>query len=114
LIIYLDNKPLGRFEKLPDHYIWLELYDNKGTYGYVGVEIISIWASIHTEITRWNHKVVRSLINDWKEIKSICRREGATQAIASNNDLQDDRWPKFIGLFGFPEPHIILISKQEL
>ena len=112
--MYLKNKPDGFFKKLPDHYIWLELYDNKGTYGYCGVEIIVPWASIHTEITRWSHKVARSLIEDWKEIKEICRFGGATQAIASNDDMQDDRWFKFIRLFGFPEPQPVLISKQEL
>ena len=114
MVKVLNHKPFDRFKKLPDHYIWLQLWDNKGTYGYCGVEIIPPWASIHTEITRWSHKIARSLKEDWKEIKEMCIREGATQAIASNDDIEYDRWPKFIRLFGFPEPQPVLMSKQEL
>ena len=108
------DKPEGYFTKLPDHYMWYELTYKNETYCYVGIEIISIWASFHTHVLKWSHNIAKELHYDWKELKFISRSFGATQAIASNDDLDDARWPKFIKMFGFPEPQKIYLSKQEL
>jgi len=110
----LDKKPDGYFTKLPDHYMWFELYYKSELYCYVGIEIISIWASFHTHVMKWNHNIAKTLFADWHTLKKICKGLGVTQLIASNENLEDKRWPKFIKMFGFSEPQAILISKQEL
>lgn len=114
MIIQATEKPSGYFEKLPDHYLWFNLFDENGTYAYIGIEVIDKWASFHTHITRWSHGIAKSLKMDWKELVLICKKLGATVAIASNDDMNDTRWPKFIKLFGFPKPQPVLISKQEI
>ena len=114
MVKQLSVKPEGYFTKLPNHYMWFELYHKSEIYCYIGIEIIGMWASLHTHIIRWNHNTVKTLLKDWETLKHICRELGATQAVASNEDLKDKRWPKFIRMFGFAEPQAILISKQEL
>jgi len=114
MIIQATEKPKGYFTKLPDHYLWFDLFDEHGTYAYVGIEIIDIWASFHTHIIRWSHCIAKSLKLDWEELVFLCKEKGVKIAVASNEDMNDTRWPKFIKLFGFPEPQTVLISKQEL
>lgn len=114
MIKQLDKKPKGLFQKLPDHYMWFELHDESKAYAYVGIEIIDIWAALHLHILQWNHNILRSILQDWIEIKGICKQFGAKQLVASNDDVHDKKWFKFIRLFGFPEPQHVLISKQRI
>jgi hypothetical protein len=115
MIRRLEQKPEGKFEKLPNHYMWFDFCNEDGTYAYVGVEIISIWASFHTEVIRWNHNIAKIFKKDWGNLKILAKSRGAKIAIASNENVDDiKRWTKFIKLFGFPKPKTILMSEQEL
>ena len=114
MIKQLEQKPEGLFKKLPDHYMWFELYYKKEVYCYIGIEIISVWAAFHMHVIKWNHNITKTFFKDWKTLKATCRELGATTVIASNEDLNDKKWPKFIKMFGFPEPKHLLISNQEI
>ena len=108
------EKPEGYFTNLPNHYMWFELYYKDEIYCYAGIEIVDIRASFHTHVLKWNHNIAKQILYDWEDLKFIVKSFGATQAIASNENLEDTRWPKFIKMFGFSEPQKILISIQEL
>lgn len=91
-----------------------EGFDEDGPYVKVKIDMIPPWASFHSEHIRWNHKVARSMIEDWKKIKSICKSRGVKELIATNANVNDKRWPKYIRLFGFKEPTLVSVSKQEI
>ena len=110
----LENKPEGYFKEGLDNFMWFGLYYKKEVYGYAAIEIMGTFASVHTEMVRWSHHVARTMKIDWEEIKFICKFLGVIEMIASNNDVNDKRWRKFIRLFGFPEPKPILVSRQEI
>ena len=111
MIRFLKTKPMG-FDHLPDHYEWFELVKNS-VYAHVGIEIVGEYASFHINVLEWNHNIAKVLRLDWEDLKSYCRLKGATKAVASNK-TEDKLWVKFIKMFGFPEPKIIVISEQEL
>jgi len=111
----LPNKPDGYFEGVNnDTFLWFEFSYKKEPYAYIAIEVIGTFASAHTEMMKWSHNIAKTMRTDWEEIKSICRSLGVKEVVASNNDVNDKRWPKFIRLFGFDEPNPILVSRQEI
>lgn len=110
----LTKKPEGYFKGSADNFMWFGLYYKKEVYAYAAIEILGNFASVHTEMIKWSHRIARTMKIDWEEIKFICRSLGTVEMIASNNDVDDKRWAKFIRLFGFPEPKPILVSRQEI
>jgi len=111
----LRNKPYGYFKDAPiNNFLWFEFSYKKEPYAYIAIEVIGAFASAHTEMVKWSHNIAKTMKTDWEEIKSICRSLGVKEVVASNNDVNDKRWPKFIRLFGFDEPKPILVSRQEI
>ena len=112
----LSNRPKGYFKQVhnEDNFIWFALYYKKEICAYTAIEVLGLFASIHTEIIKWNHNIARVLKADWEELKFICKRHGVKEVVASNNDVEDKRWPKFIKIYGFPKPEPILVSRQEI
>ena len=110
----LTKKPEGYFKGSADNFMWFGLYYKKEVYAYAAIEILGNFASVHTEMIKWSHRIARTMKIDWEEIKFICRSLGTVEMIASNNDVDDKRWAKFIRLFEFPEPKPILVSRQEI
>ena len=111
----LDKKPEGYFKQSHnDNFMWFELSYKKEPYAYVAIEILGTFASLHTEMIRWSHNIAKIMQIDWEEIKFIYKRFGIKEMIASNDDVNDKRWPKFIRLFGFDKPKPILVSRQEI
>jgi len=110
----LDKKPEGYFKGSADNFMWFGLYYKKEVYAYAAIEILGTFASLHTEMVKWSHSVARMMKIDWEEIKFICKSLGVVEMVASNNNVNDKRWPKFIRLFGFSEPKPILVSRQEI
>ena len=107
----LEKKP---FEQASDDILWLGLYYKKELYCYFGIELLKHFVSAHAEVVKWNHNIAKMFKIDWEEIKFICKSLGANEIIASNDNLNDKRWPKFIKMFGFSEPKLILVSRQEI
>jgi len=92
-----------------------DLFDENGIYAKVRVDIINNqYASFHSENLRWSHNIAKSMKKDWEWLKNWCREKGIIELVASNSDIGDKRWPKYIRLFGFPEPQLVSVSKQEL
>ena len=110
----LDKKPEGFFVDSAGNFMWFGFYYKNEIYAYVAIELLGSIASVHTEMVRWSHRIARTMQIDWEEIKFICKSFGVVEVVASNNDVNDKRWPKFIRLFGFPEPKPILVSRQEI
>jgi len=109
------EKPKGYFKQAcSDNLMWFGLYYKKELYAYAAIEILGAFASLHTELIRWNHNIAKTMQIDWEEIKFICKCLGIKEMVASNNDVNDKRWPKFIRMFGFDSPKPILVSRQEI
>jgi hypothetical protein len=83
-------------------------------YMYIGIQIFNEKCSLHIDVSRWNHKAYREILYDWECLKKYLIKQGIKKAIASFAEIESKNWPKFIKLFGFPEPNQILISEQEL
>ena len=114
MIKSLKKKPENHFEHLPDDYLWFKLFNRNYIYAFLGIQIIGSLCAIHLEIIKWNHFILKELKNDWLQVKDFCKCKGCLSIIASNSDLSDNRWPRFIKYFDFPYPSNVLISKQEL
>lgn len=84
-----------------------------GIYMEVAVQENYTIASLHIDMKKWNHNILKELFKDWDALKSIMAHRGITKFIASNA-ADDDKWKRFISYFGFPEPKWILISEQEI
>ena len=115
----LTKKPLGYFPKPSDNVTWYDLFNEDGTYAYGVVEVLAPAAvSIHINMIRWSASVRKSLTEDWKEFKVLCRSYNiktiVAPILASGNGPKDNKWRKFIKLFGFPEPKLILSAQQEI
>jgi hypothetical protein len=110
----LLEKPTGYFVDAHEDFIWFGLYYKNEPYAYVAIEVLGTFASLHTEMIKWSHNIARVMQIDWEEIKFLCKQGGIKEVIASNSDVKDKKWPKFIRLFGFDEPKPILASRQEI
>jgi hypothetical protein len=112
----VSNRPRGHFKEVhnEDNFIWFALYYKKEIYAYIGIDVAGSFGSGHIEMIKWSHNVAKMLKIDWEEIKFICNSYGVKRILASNRDVEDKRWPKFIKLLGFPKPTSILVSEQEI
>jgi hypothetical protein len=114
MVKQLIEKPDGYFINASENFMWFGLYYKKEPYAYVAIEVLGTFASLHTEMIKWSHNIAKMMQIDWEAIKFICKQIGIKEVIASNNDVKDKKWPKFIRLFGFDEPEPILASRQEI
>lgn len=114
MIRKIKTKPEKVFDHLPDNYDWYELYYNGTLYAHIGIDICYDIASFHMNVDVWSHNIKKELVYDWKTLKLICKNRGVNFLVASNSNLEDPTWVKFIKMFGFPEPEYMAISKQEL
>lgn len=110
----LKARPEGLFEQTGPSAIFFEGYDDNGTYGYTAIEFIIDNASMHLEVVRWSHGILKKMIEDWKTIKMLCEFHNCKRILASQPDTTDTRWPKLIKHFGFPQPKAVLVSRQEV
>jgi hypothetical protein len=111
----LSKRPDGYFiDAHNDKFLWFELSYKKKPYAYAAIEMLGTFASLHTEMVAWSHNIAKVMQIDWEEVKFICKGLGVKELIASNDNVNDKRWHKFIRLFGFSEPKPILVSRQEI
>lgn len=108
--------PIDRPEEmshLPDRCEFFLLKRSKDI-AYMALDIVSSDAGIHLHMINWSHSVYKELKLEWEEIKDFLRMREVSRVIATNSDLDDWRWPKFIKMFGFPKPAMLKISKLEI
>lgn len=114
MLFKLNKKPEGLFNNQPDDLMWIEMFDINGTYGYMGLGSVGDAATVHVEITRWVPSVAKSAAEDWKEVKCEVAVVGKKRIIASYDGNEEEKWKKFIKLFGFGRPRAVLIAEQEV
>ena len=102
------------FDRLPNNCICLLSRNNGSNIAYIGLDIVNDQAGIHFHSIKWSHNGFKTLRKDWKVLVKFLFNEGVRYIIATNDDVNDDRWHKFIKLFGFPEPSLVKISKLEI
>lgn len=115
MIYHLRNKPPGIFEHLQGKHDWLMTFNDDGPYGYMAIDMDGRgMAAIHVYPIRWGREVLKDTLRDWKYIKRFLKANKCHRIVASNPDIKDKRWPKFIKYFGFPEPQLVWMSVQEV
>jgi hypothetical protein len=82
---------------------------------YLGVEVVGSIAAIHSDVVRWSHNCAKKIGADWQAWKERYVSEyGIKKIVATFEDATDKKWPKFIKMFGFPEPKAVLFSVMEV
>ncbi len=115
MIYSLRNKPTGIFEHLQGRHDWIMAFNDDGPYGYMAINMDGQGsAAFHVHMLRWGAMVFKELKKDWPLVKRFCRANECYQLVASNLNISDERWPKFIKYFGFPEPQLIWMSVQRV
>ena len=102
------------FNHIADPTLNFRAINETGIYMEVAVQENNTMASLHVDIKHWNHNVLKELFKDWEALRFVMAGRGTTKVVASNSDVHDDKWKRFIAYFGFPEPKTILISEQEI
>ena len=116
MITKLSSKP-EVFNHLEGEHLWFRLgFDTCSCqYAYVALQFKHDEGLIHVEVTRWTPSVVTQAKKDWEGILEICKENGCRLLVAANPSSEHFReWTKFIGMFGFPEPQLIMISQREI
>ena len=90
-----------------------ELTYKGSVYAYVGIDYIEDVASFHINVLSWSHNIAKQLKQDWGGLKLKCKMNGVKRLVASHQE-NDEKWKKFIKMFGFSDPKYILVSEQEL
>ena len=75
-------------------------------------EIEANKVAIHLNITTWYKSLIPVMIDDFKYLLTLC--QNYDYIVASNPDVDDKRWRKFIKLFGCPKPIKMQISVMEI
>jgi len=72
-------------------------------------------AMIHLEMlgkfTKSNYEIMSQ---DFHFVLDLCEKMQCKRLVAINKEYEDPKWPKFIKLFGFPEPTVLAVSAREV
>ena len=98
---------------LPEYFMYINLQDSIGIYGYMGFHISKDMAGLHCEIIRWNKSVAMQLKKDFDKVKKKLKSIGINKIVASYKE-KSEKWEKFIKLYGFPKPELIYMSTLEV
>ena len=108
------QKP-SQFKHLKNSVYCYEFSDFNGIYGYLGAEIIGPHCACHVAVLKWSHNIAKHMGSDWLTfIDQYLRPKGVKKITATFPNTTDRTWPKFIKMFGFPEPQKVMISTMEI
>ncbi len=93
---------------------YFELRKNHEVYGHCAVQIHGEMASIHLVFKRWTLSIFRESLKDWGSIRKNLKIRGITQIVASQDNLEDKKWERFIKHFGFDDVQIVKMAVQEI
>lgn len=68
---------------------------------------------VHYSSRKFSAKVCKQALVDFEGVIDICREKGCVQAVITNPE-PDDKWVRFIKLFGFGEPAQVIISSRRI
>ncbi len=82
--------------------------------GYCAIQIHEKTASIHLVFKKWTPSVFRESLKDWKIIRNTLKIRGINKIVASQDNLEDKKWERFIKHFGFNDVQIVKMAVQEI
>jgi len=111
----LENKPEKVFDDIPeDHKCdWYESHDKRGCFGHVALHFYdeNNCAEVHLSIHRWTLETARiSRHLGMQEIVNVCKKKGVSMMVATNENVDDQRWPKLLKMMGWPKPELVYVS----
>ena len=112
MIKNINTKP-DIFNHVPEPTICFSLLDNEKIYGYIIYNVVGELAGIHSEIFKWNHIIARKLKKDFDSTARKVKKLGVKKIVASHLG-KDEKWEKFIKLYGFPKPQLTMMSIKEV
>ena len=100
----------------PGHCSWYALVvdETDEIYGWLGIALDNDQAGLHSVFRRSIVGIQKQVKKDFARVIRSLESRGIKTVIASNPDVNDERWPKFIKWLGFPEPSLIYISIMEI
>ena len=102
------------YEGLTADLLYLELTDDKGVYAYMAFDFnVTDIAVLHIEMNRFSHKVLRQMLKDWEDIKDLLKRYYIRQMVVTVVEA-DEKWAKFVSIFGFKDIKKQYTAIQEL
>lgn len=107
----------GVFDYLPDcqDNLYFEVTAEDLHCAFVAVQVVLDTGHIHIQVPKWTKIAGKMIVQDFQKLKEILIRMGVKTLVASNENIEDEeRWTKFIELFGFPAPDKILVSTREI
>lgn len=106
---------IKRLQNKAENIECFEWSDTSSPYFLINLEMVGNSCSIHIEVTRWSHNVLKQARVDWIEFKKYIDSKGIKQIVLSYPDIDENQWwVKFIKLFGFDEPKRVMISTMEI
>ena len=113
MIRQIENKP-EILEYVKDDFVYFELLDEKGLYGYMALRRLEDRADIHMEIIRWSHNVLKHMKTSWlPEFKRMCRINGVKEVVGRQGG-QDKKFGKFAQYLGFCKPEFVQMTRMEI
>jgi len=112
-MMVLENRP-ECFRHFVEPFVWIQGYDEHGPYAHLAIAYIHETAVVHIDINRWTPNILKLMKEEWQEIVDMCREKGMVYIVAQTDKLDDPKWPRLVGYFGFPEPTKLALSVMTL
>ena len=114
MIEKLEKRPY-EMKHLPEDCEYLLLKKPECDIAYVALQRVSGKSvSVHLHVINWSHTGLKVMLRDWQKIKNHQQKLGIKLLIAANEDIHDEKWPRFIELFGFKNPILVSYATQEI
>jgi len=114
MIRFLKDKPLC-FKNMDDVPLFYEMSSNGIVYANAALDFrYPPNCLFHLEVHRWNHGVLKRLMDDWQTALVVIKGKGATRIVATKaGKLSDQKsYTKLLKLFGFCDPVEFTVSEQ--
>ncbi len=118
-MIYLVNKLKNNpgFNDIDESiYDFYEGVFHGETYGYLAISNLpDPEAVVHFVFNRFKPGSFKQSVIDWFELLKIIKKRGIKRVHAINHNINDaGKWAKFIQLYGFNEPQVLMMSTMEV
>jgi len=115
MVRLLKDKPLC-FKKMDNVPLYFELYHGNIVYANAALDFrYPPNCLFHLEVHRWNHKILKMLVNyDWPVALRIMKKKGTRRIVATKAGTLENQksYSKLVRLFGFCKPVEFTISEQ--
>lgn len=108
----VSQRPV-EYAQMPDGYLWLECFDEKGVYGVAAVRPVAEVLELHMSARRWGAGVLRSLRGDLDWLRGWAGRRGISEIVVFRTE-DDARWRRFVELLGFGGYSTVQVARMEV